>query len=372
MKNKLLAFIAVSTLVFSSCQKQDEQQSSPPPELPIIKVETRDMTTFSEYPTQLEGVISSEIRAKVPGYVTDVMVEEGAAVKKGDILFKLETRSLSGDASAARARVNSAQIEVDKLKPLVEKEIVSQRQLETAKAELETAKSDLESVSANVDYATIKSPVDGYVGNINYRDGALINPSDMLPLTRVVKTNEVFAYFSVNEKEFLNMASQFNAETKDESDMTSSFPDVMLVMSNGKEYEKKGKITSISSQVNRQTGTVRFRATFENTGSILKDGLTGTIKIPSNTKDAIVVPRMSTFSRQGKEFVFSFNKSDSTVTEKAIEVVRADPFYIVNSGLEKGQKIVGRGVNKIKNSDKIIPKESAMDSIVDSFDKVFK
>ncbi len=372
MKNKLVTFLAVSILLLGSCKDQNQRQAPPPPELPIIEVQTRDMTTFSEYPTQLEGVISSDIRAKVSGYITDVLVEEGAAVKKDDVLFKLETRSLSGDASAARARVNSAQIEVDKLKPLVEKEIVSQRQLESAKAELETAKSDLKSVSANVDYATIKSPVDGYVGNINYRDGALINPSDMLPLTRVVKTTDVFAYFSVNEKDFLDMANQFNANAESKSDLVSSFPEVILIMSNGEEYEKKGKITSISSQVNRETGTVRFRATFENSNSILKDGLTGTIKIPSITKDAIVVPRMSSFSRQGKEFVFSFNESDSTVTEKAIEVSRADPFYIVTSGVEKDQKIVGRGVNKIKNSDKIRPKKSTMDSIINSFDKVFK
>lgn len=372
MKNKLVSLLAISAVLLSSCKEQTQQQAPPPPELPIIEIETRDMTTFSEYPTQLEGVVSSEIRSKVSGYITEVSVEEGAAVSEGEVLFRLETRSLSGDASAARARVNAAQIEVEKLQPLVEKEIVSQRQLETAKAQLETAESDLNSISANVDYATIKSPVDGYVGTINYRDGALINPSEMLPLTRVVKTNEVFAYFSVNEKEFLNMVNQFNENSEDKSDLISSFPEVILVMSNGLEYSKKGKITSISSQVNRETGTVRFRATFDNSESMLKDGSTGKIKIPSNSKNALVVPRISTFSRQGKEFVFSYNESDSTVTEKAIDIVRADPFYIVMSGLSKGQKIVGGGVNKIKNNDKIKPTTSTMDSIVNSFDKVFK
>ena len=371
MKNKLLTIMALAVLL-GSCQKEAKQQAPPLPELPIIKVETKDMTTFSEYPTQLEGIVSSEIRAKVTGYLIEVLVEEGAAIKKGDALFKLETESLSGDAGSARARVNAAKIEVEKLKPLVEKKIVSQRQLETAKAQLETAKSDLQSISANIDYATIKSPVDGYVGTINYRDGALINPNDPLPLTRVVKTDKVFAYFSVNEKEYLNMLNQFNANTEAGSDLISSFPSVILILSNADEYNTKGKVSSISSQVNRETGTVRFRATFNNDKAILKDGLTGTIKIPNFTRDAIIVPRLSTFSRQGKRFVFNINTSDSTVTEKAIEVVRADPFYIVKSGLEKGQSIVGKGVNKIKNNDKIIPKPSTMDSIVNSFDQVFK
>ncbi|WP_247653448.1 efflux RND transporter periplasmic adaptor subunit [Flavobacterium sp. CS20] len=255
---------------------------------------------------------------------------------------------------------------------MVEKEIVSPKQLETAKAQLETAKSDLKSITANVNYATIKSPVDGYVGTINYREGALINPNDITPLTRVVKTDKVFAYFSVNEKDFLNMVNQFNADTKSKTNLESSFPEVTLIMSNGKEYNKKGKITSISSQVNRETGTVRFRATFDNPEFILKDGLTGRIKIPNDTKNALVVPRVSTYSRQGKEFVFKFNRSDSTVTEKVIDVVRADPYYIVKSGLSKGDKIVARGANKINDGVKIKPISSTMDSIVNSFDKVFK
>lgn len=372
MKNKVIAIAALGVVILSSCQNQNKQQAPPPPQLPIIEVETKDMTTYSEYPTQLEGIVSSDIRAKVNGYLTEVLVEEGAAVSQGDVLFKLETESLNSDAASAKARVNAAQIEVEKLKPLVEKEIVSKRQLETAKAQLESAKSNLKSISANINYATIKSPVDGYVGTINYRDGALISPTDQLPLTRVVKTNEVFAYFSVNEKDYLNMQSQFQSNSDSDLGLIASFPDVILIMSNGDEYPIRGQISSISSQVNRETGTVRFRATFQNNDAILKDGLTGTIKIPNFTDDAVVVPRLSTFSRQGKRFVFKFNSSDSTVTEKAIDVLRADPFYIVKDGLEKGQTIVGKGVNKIKNNDKIIPKTSSMDSIVNSFDQVFK
>ncbi len=372
MKNKLTIISILVAIVVSSCQQKGQQQAPPPPQLPIIEVEIKDITTFTEYPTQLEGIISSEIRAKVAGYITDVLVEEGAAVKKDQILFKLETRSLSGDASAARSRVNAAQIEVDKLKPLVEKEIVSKRQMETAKADLEFAKSDLQSITANISYANIKSPVDGYVGTINYRDGALINPSDIQPLTQVVKINEVFAYFSVNEKDFLDILSTLDFESGSDKDLVSSFPEITLKLSNGREYEVKGNITSISSQVNRETGTVRFRATFDNPKSILKDGLSGKIIIPNYLKDVVVVPRVSTFSRQGKEFIFKFQESDSTVIEKALDVIRADPYFVVTSGIEKGEMVIGSGVNKIKNGDKIIPESSKMDSIVNSFDKVFK
>ncbi|SDG83032.1 efflux RND transporter periplasmic adaptor subunit [Psychroflexus sediminis] len=372
MKNKFIILLATSALLMSSCQNQGQKQTSPPPQLPIIEVDTRDITTTSEYPTQLQGIISSDIRAKVPGYILNVLVEEGSAVKKGETLFELETESLSGEASAARAQVSAAQIEVEKLKPLVEKDIVSENQLQTAKARLEAAKSNLNSISANISYASIKSPVDGFIGTINYRDGALINPADRLPLTKVVKTDEVFAYFSMNEKDYLNLLMNFNQNRKDKANLISSFPEVVLILSNGEIYDKKGKITSISSQVNAETGTVRFRATFDNSNLILKDGLTGKIRIPNYIDEAIVVPRISTFSRQGKEFVYTFNESDSTVTEKAIVSRRADPYLVIESGLSKGEKIVGRGVNKIKNNDKIRPTSSTMDSIVNSFDTVFK
>jgi len=129
---------------------------------------------------------------------------------------------------------------------------------------------------------------------------------------------------------------------------STSFPEITLKLSNGTEYEIKGKITSISSQVNRETGTVRFRATFDNPKSILKDGLSGKIIIPNYLKEAVVVPRVSTFSRQGKELIYKFQKSDSTVIEKALDVIRADPYLVVTSGIKKGEMIIGTGVNKIK------------------------
>src|SRR5690606_21301372 len=137
---------------------------------------------YTTYPTSLEGIVDSEVRAKTSGYITHVLVDEGQKVKKGQTLFTLETQSLSQDAAAAKANVNAAQVEVDKLKPLVEKNIISAVQLETAKAKLAQAQSGYNSIAANIGYATIKSPVDGYVGAIPFREGALISPTSQVPL----------------------------------------------------------------------------------------------------------------------------------------------------------------------------------------------
>src|SRR5690554_5522899 len=159
----------VSLFLLASCQdkqqgqQQQGQQAMP---YPVVEVPLKTVTGYTSYPTSIEGTINSAVRAKVSGYITAVLVDEGQQVKKGQTLFRIETQSLSQDAGAAQANINVAQVEVDKLKPLVEKNIISSVQLSTAEARLAQAKANYNSIVANIDYATIKSPVNGYVGAI--------------------------------------------------------------------------------------------------------------------------------------------------------------------------------------------------------------
>src|SRR5690554_7518575 len=180
-------------LIFSSCgEKQDQQRTPQALPFPVVTVPSQTVTAYATYPTSLEGIINSEVRAKTSGYITDVLVDEGQKVRKGQTLFRLETQSLSQDAAAAKANVNAAQVEVDKLKPLVDKNIISGVQLETAKAKLAQAQSSYNAIVANIGYATIKSPVDGYVGAINFREGSLVSPSSPTPLTTVANIDKVY------------------------------------------------------------------------------------------------------------------------------------------------------------------------------------
>ena len=214
--NKLYTILSLSIfLAIVSCgDKQESQQTSqrPPAPFPITQIQPKTVTGFTEYPARIEGVINSDVRAKASGYIQKVLVDEGQKVSKGEVLFKLETQSLSQDAAAAKARINVAQVEVDKLIPLVEKNIISPVQLETAKANLAQAKAAYSSVSANIGYATIKSPVDGYVGTINFREGALVSPNTATPLTTVSNISKVYAFFSLNETQYLDFLQ--NAEGK--------------------------------------------------------------------------------------------------------------------------------------------------------------
>lgn len=340
------------------------------PSYPVLKVPRKTVTTYNSYPAFIEGTVNSGVRAKVSGYITDVLVEEGEEVNKGQILFKLETESLSQDAQAAKANVNAAQVEVDKLKPLVEKNIISEVQLETAKAKLEQAKSSYNSVVANIGYANIKSPVDGVVGKINYRKGALVSPQDQTPLTTVSSIEEVYANFSMNEKDFLDFMQTTEGENMNEK--IQNMPKVKLIMANSSEYEKEGNIETVSGSIDEQTGTVNFRARFENNG-LLRNGSSGTIKVPHTYENALVVPSLSTYERQGQTFVYKV-QGDSLST-KAIQVMgEAQNLYVVeeNDGIREGESILAKGANKVRPGMKIQPQEVSLDSITGSFDTVFK
>src|SRR5690606_32387014 len=187
-----------------SCKDTTQQNQEQISEFPVLEIPVKSVTSFTTYPARLEGITSSEVRAKMSGYITEVLVDEGQAVKKGQLLFRLETQTLSQDAEAAQANVNAAQVEVDRLIPLVEKNIISAVQLENAKAKLAQAKSTFNSIQANIGYANIQSPVDGNVGSIRFREGTLVSPGDAIPLTTVADTRNMYAYFALSERDYIN------------------------------------------------------------------------------------------------------------------------------------------------------------------------
>ncbi|MGY5849274.1 efflux RND transporter periplasmic adaptor subunit [Salegentibacter sp. F14] len=370
---KLLNFsFIISTLILTSCKQggDNQQQTQGALPFPVIEVPTRTVTGHTTYPVSIEGTVNSAVRAKVSGYITDVLVDAGERVRKGQILFKLETESLSQEATAARANVNAAQVEVDKLKPLVEKNIISPVQLETAKARLAQAKANYNSIAANIDYANIKSPVDGYIGSIAFREGALISPNDPNPLTRVSNTEEVFTFFSMNEREYIDFLR--NTPGENTTEKLKNFPPVQLELVNGEIYEETGTIETVSGQIDPATGTVSFRAKFPNPSGILANGGSGKIRIPKTYEDVPVIPELSTFEQQGKVYAYRV-ENDSLAISTLIEVQdRINNLIIITSGLKKGDKVVAKGVGKLRNNTSIQPQPVPFDSIANTLEPVFK
>lgn len=368
----MLPSVVIICLFLASCGNDKDQAQQAPQAMPfpVITVPSETVIAYTTYPTSLEGIVNSEVRAKTSGYITDVLVDAGQKVRKGQTLFRLETQSLSQDAAAAKANVNAAQVEVDKLKPLVDKNIISSVQLETAKAKLAQAQSGYNSIAANIGYATIKSPVDGFVGSINFREGALISPTSQIPLTTVADVEKIYAFFSLNEKDYLDFIEANEGNTLEEK--IKNLPKVRLILANGSLYAQEGTIETINPQVNPSTGTVSFRAVFVNPNHILSSGYSGKIQLPKKYTDATVVPAMSTYERQGITYVYKV-QGDTLATSSSINVLdRVDNLIIVKDGVKPGDKIVAKGVGKLRDQTPIIAKPVDFDSIAKGLDKVFK
>ncbi|MGV3460790.1 MAG: efflux RND transporter periplasmic adaptor subunit [Flavobacterium sp.] len=356
-KRSLLSAIAALTIL-ASCGKKEEQQAPPqgPMPFPVQTVAIQDATTFEEYTANLEGQQNVEIRPKVDGFIQKIYVDEGQQVRKGQLLFKLETQTLNQDAAAAKANVNAAQVEVDRLAPLVERNIISKVQLETAKARLAQAKAAYAGVAATISYGTITSPVNGVVGSLPYKEGSLVSANVEMPLTTVSDTKIMRAYFAMNEKQMLNFTKTFKGATLQQK--LGNVPPVSLLLVDGSEYDVKGKLETVSGLVNAGTGTSDFRAEFANPEAVLRSGSTGVVRIPIQRKDVILVPQNAVFDMQGKQMIYVVQK-DNTVKSKVITTVTTTGLdFVVSEGLEAGEVIVVEGASKLKDGMAIVPQEA--------------
>ncbi|KZE79961.1 efflux transporter periplasmic adaptor subunit [Myroides marinus] len=369
-----ITFAAIAITV-ASCGKKDQQQGAQGP-LPykVIEVPTQDVTGHNAYPTTLQGKVTSDVRAKISGYIQEVYVDEGAVVRKGQPLFRLETNMLNESADAAKAtirtaeaQVNVAQVNVDKLIPLVNKGIISKIQLETAQADLASAKSQVasakaqyKSVVANIDYAVVKSPIDGVVGAINFREGTLVSPADPAPLTVVSDNSEVFAYFTLNEKQYFDFLEKI--EGKSLKEKLTHLPSVKLQLANGQVYEETGKVETASGQINPATGTVQLRASFSNPNGLLTSGNSGTLLLPNQYTNVLVVPESATFEQQGQYYVYTVVKD--TVKSTKVEIIdRVDKLAVIKDGIKKGDVIIGTGLGTLKSGTAVTPQKVKFESI---------
>ncbi len=373
--------------IFTSCQDKADAgaaEAVPVREFPVIALETMDVVHAQRYPATIEGIENIAIRAKVDGYIQQIYVDEGQYVRKGQPLFQIESQAMSQSAKAAEsnirvaeAAVNVAQVEVDRLRPLVEKNIISEVQLRTAVANLASAKSrvaqaqsEYQSLQENIGYTRITSPVSGYVGRIPFRQGTLVGRNEAMPLTYVSNIQEVYAYFALNEKDFLNFTKNIEGSTLQEK--INSMPPVNFIMANGQVYEHPGKIETIAGQIDTRTGTINFRARFSNPDNILMDGASGLVSIPNLYEDVLVIPLQSTYEMQGRKFVYQVNGSD-TLKAKPIDYFEVvDNKVLVSGGIEPGNVILAAGVGNVRDGMIIKPQRDEFSNYIDNITPEFK
>lgn len=376
-----LLCILISFIAFAACNNGDasaESQARAPemPEYPVLSMSQRKTTLFNDYPATLQGEQNIEIRPKIDGYIESIYVDEGATVKKGQLLFRINApqyeqlvRTAQAAINISQAEVNSAKMQVEKVRPLVEKDIISKYELQSARYNLEAreaalsqARANLANARTNLSYTSVTSPVNGVVGTIPYRLGSLVSSNTPQPLTTVANVGNIFAYFSINEKESLIFSRTTKGKTIPER--LATLPPVTLILADGTEYAHKGKVEAASGLISTQTGASSVRATFPNPENHIQSGSSGKVRIPETLDSALLVPQKSTYELQGKHFVYLVEPK-GTIKNTQINVLEGSDgqFFVVQDGLKAGDKIVLDGINGLKDGMKIKPVETNTDSV---------
>jgi len=381
LSSLLFSLMGITVLFLASCTsggKDPKAGGAPtgPQNYPVVQINEMNTTLESDYPATLEGQQNVDIRPKIDGFIEKIYVDEGATVKQGQPLFAINApqyeqavRTAEASIRSAEAEVNAAQLQYNKTKPLVEKDIISKFDLENAaltltakKAALAQAKAGLVNAKVNLGYTIVSSPVSGVIGTIPYKVGALVSSTSQQPLTTVSSISKVYAYFSLNEKQLLEISRNTKGRTLE--DKIKQIPNVTLVLADGSIYPEKGKIETISGQINTQTGSSSLRATFPNPNGLLRSGSSASIRIPQHLQNALLVPQKSTTDIQGKKFVYLVTDT-SGVKINNVEIMELTKgnFYVVTQGLKNGDKIVLEGFSSLKDGDKIKPIAKPTDSV---------
>lgn len=357
-------FYSLIMLSMGACAGQQSQQGSGVNELAVIQVEAASTTLNSSYPATIEGRQDVEIRPQISGFITKVCVDEGDFVRKGQLLFLIDSVQYKAAADAAEAAVKVAEANVATAKltvrtktELADKNIISQYDLQTAQntlasaeANLAQAKAQLVNARNNLSYTRIVSPSNGIVNTIPYRIGSLVSASIVTPLTTVSDISNMYVYFSMTEKQLLN----FTREGGTMAQLINSFPEVELMLVDGTMYKEKGKVETISGAIDKTTGSVRMRATFPNDKNILRSGGSGNVLIPVKMDGVLSIPQKATYELQDKRFVYVVTDS-SVLQNREIQVLPQNDGknFFVTSGLQAGERIVYEGVGTLRNGMRI-------------------
>ena len=363
MKKIAFAALVVCCMAMTACKEGAKNAPKGDAYYETLEVSLTDRTLSTGYSAAISGVQTVEIRPQVSGMITEILIEEGESVRKGQVLFVIDQTPYkaayeiaAANVKSAEAALSTAELIYQSNKDLFEQDVVSEFDLMTAQNDLTDAEARLalckaEEVNAsnNLSYTEVRSPVNGVASMIPYRVGALVSSNITQPLVTVSDDSRVYAYFSMAENQMLDMVQQYGSL----NNAIRQMPEVELVMSNGDKYEHTGKINAISGTISETTGAVSLRAVFNNRNHLLRNGGSGTIIIPTVLTDAIIIPQSATYELQDRIFVYKVVDGKASSTEIKVSSHNNGVEYIVEEGLQVGDIIVAEGAGLIKEGTEI-------------------
>ncbi len=335
-------------------------------EYPVMTVGAQGTELQTTYPASIKGVQDVEIRPKVSGFITKLLVHEGQVVKAGQLLFVIDNttyqaqvRQAQAALSSAKAQLNTTKLTFDNNKKLFERSVIGSYELQTAQNNYENARAAvaqaqaaLASAKDMLSFCFVKSPATGIVGSLPFKVGALVSAQSVEPLTTVSNAATIEVYFSMNEKDVLDMSKRAGSTHAAISD----YPEVKLQLADGTLYAHPGKVVKMSGVINQSTGAVSLIARFPNPEHLLKSGASGTIIVPRVSNNSLVIPQSATTEIQDKVFVYKLGAENRVhYTEITVDPQNDGTNYVVTGGLKAGDKIVTRGLTTLTDTMKIVP-----------------
>lgn len=320
----------------------------------------KDVVTTQPYVCQIHSCKHIEIRALEGGYLEEIFVKEGQAVKKGEMMFKILPTLYQAKLDSEIAEARRIEIELTNAQTLSKKGFVSPQEVALKEAELAKAKAKVALAQAELNFTDVKAPFDGIVDRQRNQLGSLISEGDML--TTFSDNSLMWVYFNVPEKDYLAYKSDLDkdkAEGNEEKHLK-----IELKLANGKIFPQHGKIGAIEADFNNTTGNIAFRADFPNPESLLRNGQTGTILIHRILNDVVVIPQRATFETLAKRYVYVIDEDDVVhQRDITIEAVQED-IFVIKDGLKDGEKIILEGIRQVRDGDKVKYEFRAPDEVL--------
>ncbi len=340
MKNFLTLISLVTLLCNTSCEKKEKKEEHT--KLLVTSPLVRDTMTTKEYVSQIRSIQHIELRALEKGYLQKYYIDEGKAVKKGELMFQILPLLYKAEQQKAQAEVSFAEIEYLNTKALCDSNVVSKNELAMAKAKLDKAKAELSLAQVHLGFTEIRAPFDGIMDRLNVREGSLLDEGDLL--STISDIRQMWVYFNVPEAEYLDYKINLNKGHQMQ---------VQLQMANNEIFPYPGLIETIEADFNNETGNIAFRATFPNPDKLLRHGETGNVIVNVPLKNALIIPQKATFEVLDKKYVYVVDK-DSLIKSREISIAAEMPdLYVIKKGLAPEDKILLEGLRLVKENDKI-------------------
>ena len=360
--------ILLGSSVLSGCRSQKAAGPPPPAEVEVASVVQKDVPIYGEWVATLDGYVNAQIQPQVTGYIVDQTYKEGSFVRKGQILFQIDTRPFQALLDQAKAQLAQAQaqsgktqLDVDRDTPLAKERAIAQSQLDNdiqanlaAKASVKAGEAQVEQAQLNVDFTHVTSLVNGIAGIAQVQIGNLVNPTTAL--TSVSQVNPIKAYFPISEQEYMHYAARINAHNQQE--VPSDAPPFDLVLADGTVYPQKGRLLLTNRQVDVTTGSIQLVCAFPNPNNILRPGQFGRVRAAGETRiGALLVPQRAITELQGA-YQVAVVEGDKVALLPVKVGERVGTMWIIESGVRPGQLVVVEGLQKVRDGSPVRIKQS--------------